>query len=158
MTTHTPIEEQAPRALDAASLTPRGRVFPSPIHWRDQVFYQLLPDRFSDGGEATRPMFDYRHPEQFVAPDKAAWMAAGNHFVGGTLKGAQSKLDYLQELGVTTVWINPPWRQRAELQTYHGYGIQNYLDIDPRFGTRQDLRDLVDAAHDRGMYVILDVK
>ena len=157
MTTHTPIEEQAPRALDAASLTPRGRVFPSPIHWRDQVFYQLLPDRFSDGGEATRPMFDYRHPEQFAAPDKAAWMAAGNHFVGGTLKGAQSKLDYLQELGVTTVWINPPWRQRAELQTYHGYGIQNYLDIDPRFGTRQDLRDLVDAAHDRGMYVILDV-
>ena len=157
MTTHTPIEEQAPRALDAASLTPRGRVFPSPIHWRDQVFYQLLPDRFSDGGEATRPMFDYRHPEQFAAPDKAAWMAAGNRFVGGTLKGAQSKLDYLQELGVTTVWINPPWRQRAELQTYHGYGIQNYLDIDPRFGTRQDLRDLVDAAHDRGMYVILDV-
>ena len=115
-----PIEEQAPRALDAASLTPRGRVFPSPIHWRDQVFYQLLPDRFSDGGEATRPMFDYRHPGQFAAPDKAAWMAAGNRFVGGTLKGAQSKLDYLQELGVTTLWINPPWRQRTELQTYHG--------------------------------------
>lgn len=157
MTTQTPIEEQAPRTLAAASLTPRGRVFPSPSHWRDQTFYQLLPDRFSDGGEATRPMFDYRHPEQFVAPDKAAWMAAGNHFVGGTLKGAQSKLDYLQGLGVTTLWINPPWRQRAELQTYHGYGIQNYLDIDPRFGTRQDLRDLVDAAHDRGMYVILDV-
>ena len=157
MTTQTPIEEQAPRTLAAASLTPRGRVFPSPSHWRDQIFYQLLPDRFSDGGEATRPMFDYRHPEQFAAPDKAAWMAAGNRFVGGTLKGAQSKLDYLQELGVTTLWINPPWRQRAELQTYHGYGIQNYLDIDPRFGTRQDLRDLVDAAHDRGMYVILDV-
>jgi glycosidase len=69
----------------------------------------------------------------------------------------RSKLDYLQGLGVTTLWINPPWRQRAELQTYHGYGIQNYLDIDPRFGTRQDLRDLVDAAHDRGLYVILDV-
>ncbi|MFO0927488.1 MAG: alpha-amylase family glycosyl hydrolase, partial [Gemmataceae bacterium] len=44
-----------------------------------------------------------------------------------------------------------------DLQTYHGYGIQNFLEIDPRFGTRQDLRDLVDAAHDRGMYVILDV-
>ncbi|MCB0039663.1 MAG: hypothetical protein KDE23_08285 [Caldilinea sp.] len=157
MTTHTPIEKQAPRSLAAADITPRGRVFPSPGRWRDQVFYQLLPDRFSDGQEAQRPMFDYHQPGQFAAADKAAWMAAGNRFVGGTLKGVQSKLDYLQGLGVTTLWINPPWRQRAELQTYHGYGIQNYLDIDPRFGTRQDLRDLVDAAHDRGMYVILDV-
>ncbi|MCB9123248.1 MAG: alpha-amylase [Caldilineaceae bacterium] len=157
MTTHTPIEKQAPRSLAAADLTPRGRVFPSPGRWRDQVFYQLLPDRFSDGQEAQRPMFDYHQPGQFAAADKAAWMAAGNRFVGGTLKGVQSKLDYLQGLGVTTLWINPPWRQRAELQTYHGYGIQNYLDIDPRFGTRQDLRDLVDTAHDRGMYVILDV-
>lgn len=157
MTTHTSIETEAPRTLAEANLTPRGRVFPSPAHWRDQIFYQLLPDRFSDGREDTRPLFDHTQPDRFTAPDKAAWMAAGNRFVGGTLKGIQSKLDYLQGLGVTTLWINPPWRQRAELQTYHGYGIQNYLDIDPRFGTRQDLRDLVDAAHDRGMYVILDV-
>ncbi len=157
MTARTLIELDVPRRLADASLTPRGRVFPSPSHWRDQIFYQLLPDRFSDGCEDTRPLFDYNRPEQFKAPDKAAWMAAGNRFVGGTLKGVQSKLDYVQGLGVTTLWINPPWRQRAELQTYHGYGIQNYLDVDPRFGTRQDLRDLVDAAHDRGMYVILDV-
>ena len=157
MSTHTPIENQAPRRLADADLTPRGRVFPSPARWRDQIFYQLLPDRFSDGREDTRPVFDPAQPEQFKARDKGAWMSAGDRFVGGTLKGVQSKLDYLQGLGVTTLWINPPWRQRAELQTYHGYGIQNYLDIDPRFGTRQDLRDLVDAAHDRGMYVILDV-
>ena len=157
MTTHTPIEPHVPQTLAAADLTPRGRVFPSPSQWRDQIFYQLLPDRFSDGQEDKRPLFDLNQPDRFRAPDKAAWMAAGNRFVGGTLKGAQSKLDYLQRLGVTTLWINPPWRQRAELHTYHGYGIQNYLDIDPRFGTRQDLRNLVDAAHDRGMYVILDV-
>ncbi|MFN8379431.1 MAG: alpha-amylase family glycosyl hydrolase [Anaerolineae bacterium] len=157
MPTRTPIEAEVPRRLTDAGLTPRGRVFPSPTRWRDQVFYQLLPDRFSDGHEDTRPLFDPTHPEAFAASDKAAWMAAGNRFVGGTLKGVESKLDYLQGLGVTTLWINPPWRQRAELETYHGYGIQNYYDIDPRFGTRQDLRDLVDAAHDRGMYVILDV-
>ncbi|MCB0183436.1 MAG: hypothetical protein KDE31_04190, partial [Caldilineaceae bacterium] len=95
MTTHTPIEKQAPRSLAAADITPRGRVFPSPGRWRDQVFYQLLPDRFSDGQEAQRPMFDYHQPGQFAAADKAAWMAAGNRFVGGTLKGVQSKLDYL---------------------------------------------------------------
>src|SRR4051794_17145236 len=65
---------------------------------------------------------------------------------------------YLQSLGITTLWIGPIWKQRSEDNTsYHGYAIQNFLDVDPRFGTRQDLRDLVDAAHDRGMYVLLDV-
>jgi len=153
----TRIEEQVPRTLAAANLTPRGRVFRSPDQWRDQILYQLLPDRFSDGLEATRPLFDRQCRAKFRARDRSAWMRAGLRFVGGTIKGIESKLDYLHSLGVTTLWINPPWRQRADLQTYHGYGIQNYLDVEPRFGTRQDLRDLVDAAHDRGMYVILDV-
>lgn len=157
MSSRTRIEEQAPRTLAEADLTPRGQVFPSPAVWRDQVLYQLLPDRFSDGGEEARPVFDPASPGQFAAADKAAWMAAGTRFVGGTIRGIASKLDYLQGLGVTTLWINPPWRQRGDLETYHGYGIQNFLDIDPRFGTRQELRDLVDAAHDRGMYVLLDV-
>ncbi|MBF2002427.1 MAG: alpha-amylase [Synechococcales cyanobacterium M58_A2018_015] len=153
----TQIEPHAPRTLAEADLQPRGRVFPSPVSWRDQILYQLLPDRFSDGQESQRPLFDRDNPEQFKASSHAAWMTAGTLFNGGTLKGIESKLDYLQNLGVTTVWINPPWKQRVDLQTYHGYGIQHFLDIDPRFGSRQDLRDLVDAAHDRGMYVILDV-
>jgi len=157
MTSRTRIEDQVPRTLAGVSLAPRGRVFPSPAQWRDQILYQLLPDRFSDGLEAARPLFDRRSPGECQARDRAAWMRAGTQFVGGTINGIKSKLDYLQSLGVTTLWINPPWRQRADLQTYHGYGIQNYLDIEPRFGTRQDLRDLVDAAHDRGMYVLLDV-
>jgi glycosidase len=67
--------------------------FPNPSHWRDQIFYQLLPDRFSDGREDTRPLFDPNRPDRFTAPDKATWMTAGNRFLGGTLKGAQSKLD-----------------------------------------------------------------
>lgn len=153
----TRIEQFAPRSLAEADLRTRGPVFPSPTNWRDQILYQLLPDRFCDDRESQRSMFNRNNPEQFKASHKAAWMAAGNKFNGGTLKGVASKLEYLQNLGVTTVWMNPPWKQRIDLQTYHGYGIQNFLDIDPRFGTRQDLRDLVDAAHDRGMYVILDV-
>jgi glycosidase len=157
MSTFTKIEEKSPLKLAEADLKPRGRVFPSPVNWRDQIFYQLLPDRFSDGRENERPCFDPEHPEQYRAKEPGAWMSAGNRFIGGTLKGVQSKLDYLQNLGVTALWINPPWKQRLDLQTYHGYGIQNFLEIDPHFGSRQDLRDLVDAAHDRGMYVILDV-
>lgn len=153
----TKIEGLAPRRLADADLKPRGQVFPSPVNWRDQLLYQLLPDRFSDGQEAQRPLGDRHQLEHFRASSKASWMAAGTKFNGGTLKGIESKLDYLQGLGVTTLWLNPPWKQRINLETYHGYGIQNFLEIDPRFGTRQDLRDLVDAAHDRGMYVILDV-
>ncbi len=153
----TRINEETPLELAKADLKPRGPVHPSPVDWRDQILYQLLPDRFSDGLEEDRELYDPDQPDQFESEDKAAWMTAGTQFVGGTIKGIRSKLDYLQGLGVTTLWINPPWRQRADLETYHGYGIQNFLDIDPRFGTRQDLRDLVDAAHERGMYVILDV-
>lgn len=151
------IEEGIPSSLADVDLTPRGPVHPSPVDWRDQIFYQLLPDRFSDGREEDRPLYDPEQPDQYCAADKAAWMAAGTRFVGGTLQGIQTKLDYLQDLGATTLWINPPWKQRADLQTYHGYGIQNFLEIDPRFGTRQDLRNLVDAAHERGMYVLLDI-
>lgn len=157
MPTHTPVEPASPRSISAADLTPRGRVFPSPTDWRDQVLYFLLPDRFSDGGEAARPRFDPADPARYRAPQRGAWMAAGTRFVGGTLQGIRSKLDYLQGLGATTLWVGPPWRQCPSLETYHGYGIQDFLELDPRFGTRQDLRDLVDAAHDRGMYVLLDV-
>jgi glycosidase len=151
------LEPSAPTRLSAADLRPRGSVHPSPADWRDQTFYFLLPDRFSDANEAQRPVFDRADPQRFKAPDRRAWMEAGKSFQGGTLKGIASKLGYLQGLGVTALWLGPVWRQRADLQTYHGYGIQNFLEVDPRFGTRQDLRDLVDAAHARGMYVLLDV-
>jgi len=153
----TSVEAQAPSKLASAALAPRGPVHPSPTDWRDQVLYFLLPDRFSDGGEDGRPPFDRAAPHTCAAPDTAAWMAAGKGFQGGTLKGVASKLPYLADLGVTALWLGPVWRQRPDLDTYHGYGIQNFLDVDPRFGTRQDLRDLVDAAHARGMYVLLDI-
>jgi glycosidase len=151
------IEQQAPHQLSAANLQPRGRVFPSPQSWRDQILYFLLPDRFSDGAEAGRPLFDRANPSQHRALQIGAWMAAGTRFQGGTLRGVTSKLPYLHDLGVTTLWVGPVWRQREDLETYHGYAIQHFLDVDPRFGTRQDLRDLIDAAHDRGMYVLLDI-
>jgi glycosidase len=153
----TNIEVNAPLTLAEADLRPRGRVYPSPLDWRDQTLYFLLPDRFSDGQEASRPAFDYTQPNQFTTPDQRAWMEGGKVYQGGRLKGIESKLDYLKDLGITAIWIGPIWKQRADLQTYHGYGIQNFLEVEPRFGTRQDLRDLVDAAHDRGIYVLLDI-
>jgi glycosidase len=153
----TLIEKDAPASLKAANIKARGRVFPSPRRWKDQICYQILPDRFSDGKESQRPVFDPDYPEEFRVRDRISWMKSGLGFRGGTLSGIISKLDYLAGLGVTCILLNPPWKQRKDLDTYHGYGIQNFLEVDPRFGSRQDLRDLIDAAHDRGMYVILDV-
>ena len=157
MKSRTIVEKAASTTITELDLEPRGRVFPGPALWKDHVFYQILPDRFSDGLEAERPLFDRANPERYRTPDKAAWMRAGLRFNGGTLRGIQSKLDYLEGLGITGLWLNPVFKQRADLETYHGYAIQNFLDVDPRFGTLQELRDLIDDAHDRGMLVVLDV-
>lgn len=145
----------------------RGRSFhPSPAAWEDEVLYFLLLDRFSDGNEdgyldtsgdpvaGTTPRFQ---PSDRGAADPAAWEAAGARFVGGNLRGLESKLGYLRRLGVTAVWVSPVFRQVRFEETYHGYGIQNFLDVDPRFGTVADLKSLVAAAHDNGIRVVLDI-
>jgi glycosidase len=135
----------------------------SPVDWRDEVLYFLLPDRFSDGGEAGRPMLTRQEIRDLRSrPDRDGWSwqqwaESGKRWQGGTLRGIRGRLDYLQQLGVTALWIGPVFRQRAHLDTYHGYGIQDFLDVDARFGTRQDLVDLVAAAHELGLRVILDV-
>ena len=151
------VEATSPTLVANASLAPRAPVHPSPTDWRDQVLYFLLPDRFSDGQETTRPAFDRDDPAQHAATSKGAWMRAGNDFQGGTIAGIASKLDYLRGLGATALWIGPVFKQRADIPTYHGYAVQDFLEVDPRFGTRQELRDLVDQAHAKGLYVLLDI-
>jgi glycosidase len=144
----------------------------SPAAWEDQVLYFLLLDRFSDGQETgyrdndgnpvaggTTPMLQPADGGNAVTTDAdaARWRAAGTEWLGGSLAGLQSKVGYLQRLGVTAIWISPVLKQVSFQASYHGYGTQNFLDIDPHFGTLQDLRALVDTAHEHGIYVILDV-
>jgi glycosidase len=137
--------------------------FPSPVDWRDEVLYFLLPDRFSDGKEATRPLLSraeiraLRSAPSRPDMDWHAWATSGLRWQGGTIRGVQSKLDYLAGLGVTAIWLGPVFKQRARLDTFHGYGVQDFLDVDPRFGTRADLIALVAAAHQRGIRIVLDV-
>ncbi|MGH9177533.1 MAG: alpha-amylase family glycosyl hydrolase [Acidimicrobiales bacterium] len=147
------------------SLPRKQRYLPSPASWRDEVIYFLLVDRFSDGREQDRPLLD-RHDRWAARPDLGPgqpwrwdrWAASGaDRWQGGTLAGISSKLDYLAGLGVTAIWLSPVFKQRGHLDSYHGYGIQDFLDVDPRFGTRADLVALVAAAHDRGLRVVLDV-
>jgi glycosidase len=153
--------------IDFASLT-RRTFSPSPAAWEDQVLYFLLLDRFSDGDEKDGFRDDADRPAQggstplYRAEDSGrveydAWFRAGGGWQGGTLQGLKSKLGYLRRLGITALWVSPIFRQVAFEPTYHGYGIQNFLDVDPHFGTREEFRDFVRAAHAQGMYVILDI-
>ncbi|HEY5853554.1 MAG TPA: alpha-amylase family glycosyl hydrolase [Aldersonia sp.] len=148
-----------------------GSIHPSPSSWSDQVLYFLLVDRFSDGHEdgyrdvsgvpmaGTTPMLRPGDANSAIGneTDAARWRSAGASWLGGTLAGVRSKLGYLHRLGVSALWISPVLAQRPGTHDYHGYGIQDFLDIDPHFGTAEDLKLLVRDAHAVGMYVILDV-
>ncbi|NIJ54392.1 alpha-amylase family glycosyl hydrolase [Dyadobacter arcticus] len=137
--------------------------FPSPISWRDEVLYFLLPDRFSDGQESTRPMLtreeiaELRQTPNRPDWDWNLWSDSGERWQGGTINGIRNQLGYLKKLGISAIWIGPIFKQRARLDTYHGYGIQDFLDVDPRFGNRAELVTLVKEAHDQGIRILLDV-
>lgn len=141
----------------------RIQYHPSPVDWRDEVLYFLLPDRFSDGREHSRPLLTrdeiagLRRNGDRTGWNWQQWAESGKRWQGGTINGIRGRLDYLKELGVTAVWVGPVFKQRVRLDTYHGYGIQDFLDVDPRFGSRRDLLEMVEAAHKLGMRIILDI-
>jgi glycosidase len=158
--------ERSVAELDLRALTAR-QFFPSPTAWEDEVLYFLMLDRFSDARETdyidndgarvrtgSTPPFETIHAGNAA---RDAWVQAGQRFCGGTLRGLATKIGYLSRLGVSAIWISPIFKQLNWRETYHGYGIQDFLDVDPRFGTREDLRDLVSVAHAHGVRVILDI-
>jgi glycosidase len=125
--------------------------FPSPEDWRDQWIYFLMLDRFNN---------------PVALPQLSPWDGDHGWFQGGTLNGVKAQLPYLKQLGVGAIWLSPvlkncPWNN----DSHHGYGIQDFLEIEPRFGSNpsdpavaeRELRALVDAAHAQGIYVILDI-
>jgi glycosidase len=149
-----------------------GPYFPSPPRWEDEVLYFMLVDRFSDGKEqgfrdlkgnpvasGSTPMFTPSDSGNAVKneTDAAAWRDAGGNFVGGKLSGLTQKLGYLRRLGVTAIWLSPVFKQVNADNSYHGYGIQNFFDVDRRFGTRDELRVMVKTAHENGIRVVLDI-
>jgi glycosidase len=159
------LSQSRPASVRDVVLPRRQRYYPSPVRWRDEIIYFLLVDRFSDGRDAGRPLLDRSN---LAAARRAGqdgqpwrwdrwWPSGSDRWQGGNLRGIASRLDYLQGLGVTTVWLSPVLKQRGHLDTYHGYGAQDFLDVDPRMGTREDLVGLVDAAHARSLRVILDI-
>jgi glycosidase len=127
--------------------------FPSPGDWRDCQIYFLLTDRFNNPKAA--PAF--------------AWDQKFGFWQGGKFEGVRQQLPYLQKLGVRAIWISPVVKNsKPEIDgfafTYPGYNAQDFLNIDERLGSdgtrataERELTALVDEAHARGIYVILDI-
>lgn len=118
---------------------------PSPADWRDVTFYQIITDRFFDGDHSN----NNAHSGGIYNPHSMD----GIH--GGDFAGLRQKLDYVDDLGFKAIWISPVYlNHRGD---YHGYHITDFNRIDPHWGTLEELRAFIDEAHQRGLYVILDV-
>ncbi|MDX2185894.1 MAG: alpha-amylase family glycosyl hydrolase [Opitutaceae bacterium] len=120
-----------------------------------QVFYFVLVDRFANGnpGNDTGGLSGDRQVTGFDPTDRG-W------YQGGDFPGLVSKLDYLQGLGATAIWVTPPFRNQPvqeNIGAYHGYWILDFLAIDPHLGSDREFRDFVAAAHARGIKVFLDI-
>jgi neopullulanase len=125
----------------------------------DEVVYFLLPDRFENGdvandkgglkGDRYRTGYDPAHK---------------GFFHGGDLKGLTKRLDYIQALGATAIWLSPVFKNKPvqgtagqESAGYHGYWVTDFTTVDPHIGSETEFRTFVDAAHARGMKVYMDI-
>ena len=110
--------------------------------------YLILPDRFSNGDPSNDRVPGMR--DQSLNRDTVF----NRH--GGDLQGVQNHLDYLQNLGVTTVWLNPVLENDMPARTEHGYAFTDHYKIDPRLGGEKAYQNLIDATHAKGMKIIQD--
>lgn len=125
----------------------------------DELIYFLLPDRFENGdtandrgglsGDRLTTGFDPTHK---------------GYFHGGDIKGLLRRIDYLQGMGITAIWVAPIFKNKPvqgppgqESAGYHGYWVTDFTQVDPHLGTNADFKALVDAAHARGMKVYMDI-
>ena len=123
----------------------------------DENFYFVMADRFSngdttndDGGLGSDPMVSGYDPTK------------KGFYNGGDLAGLLDKIDYIQGLGTTSIWLTPSFKNKAvqpedKSAGYHGYWITDFTQIDPHLGTNDELKALIDEAHSRGMKVYFDI-
>lgn len=112
------------------------------------VVYLLMPDRFANGNPNNDNVES--QPEKMNRN-----IDYGRH--GGDIKGIQDHLDYIKGLGVTAIWCTPVQENNYEKYSYHGYAISDYSKIDPRFGSNQEYSAFVEASHQKGLKVIMDM-
>ena len=123
------------------------------------VLYLLMPDRFAQGSLSPDPSpkerGDVKHAYRV---DRNA--PSLRH--GGNIEGIRQHLDYFCDLGVTALWFTPILENDSPdmmdtWSTYHGYACTDYYRVDPRFGTNDDYRRLIDACHAKGLKVVMDM-
>ena len=126
---------------------------------QDEVIYFLLPDRFENG--------DPSNDRGGLSGDRLTTgfdPTSKGFYNGGDLKGLIQRLDYIQGLGATAIWLSPVFTNKAvqgppgqESSGYHGYWITDFTRVDPHLGTDADFKAFVDAAHAKGMKVYMDI-
>src|SRR5215217_6684910 len=127
-----------------------------PFMWENATVYFLVTDRFANGDKAND-----------LAYGRKADAAPLRGYLGGDLKGLTAKVKegYFDSLGVNAIWLTPPVEQihagtdegTGKSYGFHGYWARDFTAVDANLGTEQDFRDFVDAAHARGIRVLLDV-
>lgn len=110
---------------------------------KEDLIYFVLIDRFNDGDESNNGFSDYSDSPNDL-----------KHYLGGDLQGVIDKLDYIQGLGATTLWLSPVVDN--EPFGYHGYWTQDFYKVNPHFGNMDTLKTLVEEAHKRDIKVLLD--
>jgi glycosidase len=126
---------------------------------QDEVIYFVLPDRFENG--------DPSNDRGGLAGDRLSTGFDPTHkgfYNGGDIKGLIDRLDYIQGLGATALWVAPIFKNKPvqgppghESAGYHGYWITDFTQVDPHFGTNAEFKALVDAVHARGMKFYMDI-
>jgi glycosidase len=114
---------------------------------RDDVMYLIMIDRFADGDTSNDELADL--PGSYDRANPRAYH-------GGDFRGIRDHLDYLRDLGVTTLWLTPVVKNGRSPQDYHGYGAVDEYAVNDHFGTLADLQDLVRVAHEKGLKVLFD--
>ncbi len=114
------------------------------------VLYLLMPDRFANG-DTTNDNLKMKYCTVNVDRKDP------NARHGGDIAGIEKHLDYIADLGVTSIWLNPVLENDMPGGSYHGYATTDYYRIDPRFGTNEQYAGLVEKAHQKGLKVVMDM-
>ncbi|WP_073401930.1 glycoside hydrolase family 13 protein [Bacteroides luti] len=113
------------------------------------VLYMLMPDRFANGNAAN-------DNDKALSPSTVD-RKDPNARHGGDLAGIEKHLDYFNELGITALWFTPVLENSMTGGSYHGYATTNYYNVDPRFGTNNEYKNLIDKAHNKGLKIVMDM-
>mgnify|MGYP005844251221 CR=1 FL=1 len=139
---------KAPHFESSYEIKKRVSFSPRPLRQKDAL-YLITPDRFANG-DPTNDEPDGMQEKNYNRDDLYS-----RH--GGDIQGIINKLDYIQNTGFTSLWINPLLTNDQPQASYHGYAITDHYHIDPRYGSNALYAKLVDEMHRRGMKMIMDV-